>query len=588
MKRKRTAQSAPARRSLDEGGFFNLRTSIAVFLCALVGCWVLSATLLGFFGPQAPLKVSERTLSFAERVTYQRGIEDVYWRHRIWPEERANPKPPLESVMSRAQIEKKVADYLRKSQALEDHWQRPITADQLQAEMNRMAANTKQPDVLRELFEALENDPFVIAECLARPIAAERLLARLDANEKIDAESKQSWLAHAKTKTPVTIAEAMRLTYKVPVVGSPLAGCTEDTWTPTSTTNAPAARASHTAVWTGSEMIVWGGGADGSTYLNTSARYTPSTDSWTVTSTTNAPEARTSHTAVWTGSEMIVWGGSNGSYLNTGGRYNPGSDSWAATSTTNAPTGRQEFTAVWTGSEMIVWGGFPILNTGGRYNPILDSWIATNLTGAPEGRNDHTAIWTGNEMIVWGGFVGGFPLKNGGRYNPGTDSWTSTSVTNAPPERAYHTAIWTGSEMIVWGGWNDQDFLNTGGSYNPGTDNWIATSMTNVPNGRFQHSAVWTGNEMIVWGGWNLNYFSSGAKFDPSTNSWIPTSTTNAPSGRSSHTAVWTGSEMVVWAGANPTELNTGGRYCAPSSTPTPTPTATPTPGTRPSPVPRP
>jgi Fic family protein len=47
--------------------------------------------------------------------------------------------------MPRTQIEKKVADYLRKSQALEDHWQRPITAEQLQAEMNRMAANTNSP-----------------------------------------------------------------------------------------------------------------------------------------------------------------------------------------------------------------------------------------------------------------------------------------------------------------------------------------------------------------------------------------------------------------------------------------------------------
>jgi hypothetical protein len=87
--------------------------------------------------------------------------------------------------------------------------------------MDRMAANTnKQPDVLRELFEALGNDPFVIAECLARPIAAERLLARLDANEKIDAEPKQSWLAYAETKTPITTAEARRLTYKVPLVAS--------------------------------------------------------------------------------------------------------------------------------------------------------------------------------------------------------------------------------------------------------------------------------------------------------------------------------------------------------------------------------
>ena len=35
----------------------------------------------------------------------------------------------------------------------------------------------------------------------------------------------------------------------------------------------------------------------------------PATDSWAATSTTNAPSARDFHKAVWTGSEMIVWGG---------------------------------------------------------------------------------------------------------------------------------------------------------------------------------------------------------------------------------------------------------------------------------------
>ena len=108
-------------------------------------------------------------------------------------------------------------------------------------------------------------------------------------------------------------------------------------------------------------MIVWGGLDDTIGFLNTGGRYNPSTNSWTATSTTNAPAGRASHTAVWTGSEMIVWGGSTGimpSVLNTGGRYNPSSDSWTATSTTNAPAARDRHTAVWTGSEMIVWGGF--------------------------------------------------------------------------------------------------------------------------------------------------------------------------------------------------------------------------------------
>ena len=122
------------------------------------------------------MRPSQRALTFAERVAYQRAIEDVYWRHRIWPKESLNPKPTLDAVISQAQLEKKVTDYLRKSQVLEDYWQRPLTAEQLQAEMERMAQHTKQPDVLREIFDALGNDPSVIAECLARPALAERFL----------------------------------------------------------------------------------------------------------------------------------------------------------------------------------------------------------------------------------------------------------------------------------------------------------------------------------------------------------------------------------------------------------------------------
>src|SRR5439155_3826787 len=91
-----------------------------------------------------------------------------------------------------AQLEKKVEDYLRKSQALDDYWQRPLTAEQLQAEMDRMAKQTRQPEVLRELFAALGNDPFVIAECVARPALAERLLTNWYAyDQRIQGELKQ-------------------------------------------------------------------------------------------------------------------------------------------------------------------------------------------------------------------------------------------------------------------------------------------------------------------------------------------------------------------------------------------------------------
>src|SRR5881397_4407220 len=175
MKKKRTAQlryGVASTRRISEGGFSHLRALLVLVVCSAAACSILSGALLAFFRSDAPSNRPERTLTFAERVAYQRAIENVYWRHRIWPRnrgERPDPKPSLDAVMSQAQLEKKVADYLHNSQALEDYWQRPLTAEQLQAEMDRMAKHTKQPEVLHELFEALGNDPYVIAECLARP-----------------------------------------------------------------------------------------------------------------------------------------------------------------------------------------------------------------------------------------------------------------------------------------------------------------------------------------------------------------------------------------------------------------------------------
>jgi len=120
--------------------------------------------------------------------------------------------------------------------------------------------------------------------------------------------------------------------------------------------------------------------------LNTGGRYDPGTDTWVATRTTNGPAGRTQHTAVWTGTEMIVWGGQLDSVFatNTGGRYVPATDAWTATSTMNADATKSH-TAVWTGSEMIVWGGYNIngvLNTGGRYNPAADTWTAVSTSNA--------------------------------------------------------------------------------------------------------------------------------------------------------------------------------------------------------------
>ena len=164
--------------------------------------------------PKVPTKVSQRTLMFTERVAYQRAIEDVYWRHRNWPKERPDPKPSLDAVMSQTQLENKVTSYLHDSLVLEDYSQPPFTAEQLQAEMDRMARDTKQPEVLRELFEALGNDPAVIAECLARLILAERLIANLSAqHEPRQIESPQTDALRAMS----AVTTFMQVVYTLPV-----------------------------------------------------------------------------------------------------------------------------------------------------------------------------------------------------------------------------------------------------------------------------------------------------------------------------------------------------------------------------------
>lgn len=328
----------------------------------------------------------------------------------------------------------------------------------------------------------------------------------------------------------------------------------QDVWKPATTVSAPTARDLHTAIWTGSRMIIWGG-FGGTNPLMTGAQYDPVGNSWTATATAGAPTGRYAHTAIWTGTRMIVWGGFDGvTRVFSGGQYDPVGNSWTATDTTTAPAGRSVHTAIWTGTKMIVWGGSALAggysNTGGQYDPVGDSWTQTTTTLAPVGRIAHSAVWTGSKMIIWGGIDNGLTNQNtGGLYDPVGDSWTATSTGGAPAPRVSHTAVWTASRMIVWGGSSS----NTGSQYDPVGDSWTPTTTTGAPTGRSSHTAVWTGTKMIVWGGTDGagGLFSTGGQYDPVGDSWAVTSATGAPTARYLDTAVWTGSRMILWGGSD-------------------------------------
>jgi len=486
------------KKSTSEFGFFNPRVLIALLFSAAAACSVLTGASLAFFGPNGSTKVSNRTLSFAERVSYQRAIEEVYWRHRIWPKERPDPKPSLDAVMSQAQVEKKVADYLRNSQALEDYWQRPITAGQLQAEMERIAQHTKQPDVLRELFEALGNDPFVIAESLARPALSERLVTNWYAHDqRIHGELEQR--AQAELQAHPTVEQMKQLDGKYREIEFVRGDSAQGT-----------ANHSH-------EHSVKLNPNEWDEMVQNLARTVSNSSVAAAVSAAQATRLPLQKPAL--ASTVSRANGASITQVKTGALspLQEDEEGYYATAVLSKTKDRLKLATVsWRKQPFESWltraenqvpnttaagGGhytLPKISEGGC---IDDTWTATN--GPPDRRESQTAVWTGAEMIVWGGQAGNSIFFNtGGRYNPSTDSWTAISATNAPDARTSHTAVWTGSEMIVWGG-VDENFveLNTGGRYNPGTGDWIPTSTTNAPDGRNAHTAVWSGSEMIVWGG---------------------------------------------------------------------------------------
>ena len=240
--------------------------------------------------------------------------------------------------------------------------------------MDRMAQHTKQPEVLRELFEALGNDPFVIAECLARADARGAKLATV-------APVKQSWVAKPETQVPITMA-AVTANYTLPAIATPSGGCIDDTWTPTSLTNAPDARErSHGSVDRQRNDRL-GDGVGAPSISTLAGDTTPAPTVGQRRAPSMRPTGRAVHTAVWTGSEMIVWGGSrlDGS-SNTGGRYNPSTDSWIATTTSQRARCPIRFTRQsGRGSEMIVWGG--TIAAGTEFAPA-EGIIQAPIVGQP-------------------------------------------------------------------------------------------------------------------------------------------------------------------------------------------------------------
>ena len=156
--------------------------------------------------------------------------------------------------------------------------------------MDRMAQHTKQPEVLRELFEALGNDPFVIAECLARPVLSERLVTNLYRLRPEISVAEPMQRAEAQQQVPNRNGSSDRKLH---------ASCNSESVGRLHRRHVDSNQHHQRARWPirTHRGLDWQrndrlGRSDAAAAmsLNTGGRYNPSTDSWTATSTTNAPD----------------------------------------------------------------------------------------------------------------------------------------------------------------------------------------------------------------------------------------------------------------------------------------------------------
>ena len=217
-------------------------------------------------------------------------------------------------------------------------------------------------------------------------------------------------------------------------------------------------RGRHTAVWTGNVMLVWGGtaGVPRAPAFSDGAAYDPAADRWQ--RLVQAPLLRRSgHSAVWTGREMVVWGGQEAhtpvAYFADGAAYDPASQTWRAMPPSPL-SARRGHTAIWAEERMLLWGGDGQSGheaDGAAWDPFTGGW--TELPVAPLApRSAHTAVWSGTEMLVWGGAgAGRRRFADGAAYRPAVAAWRRLPGVLLAP-RFGHAATWTGTAMLVWGG----------------------------------------------------------------------------------------------------------------------------------------
>ncbi len=247
------------------------------------------------------------------------------------------------------------------------------------------------------------------------------------------------------------------------------------------------------AVWSGAEMLVWG---------CESVAYEPGTNHWR-----RLPQAPggAAGIVVWTGHEMIGWGGGCcGDARSDGAAYDPSADSWRKLAESPlAP--EQGPIGAWTGRELILFvsgidpsKGRPWPARFARaaaYDPATDSWRRIAPLPRTGLRFGSTAVWDGREVLVLGT---GRNARGALAYDPAANSWRRLSPLRSA--RFDPTAVWTGKRVLLWGSGAGLTAITPHGlAYDASANRW--SSLPAAPLQGSGQTVVWTGRELIAWGG---------------------------------------------------------------------------------------
>jgi hypothetical protein len=330
------------------------------------------------------------------------------------------------------------------------------------------------------------------------------------------------------------------------------------------------------SVWTGTELLIWGGTEDdhGLTLAGDGAAYNPVTRAWTpMPASPLSP--RDGAFAVWTGTKALFWGGGNGSIvpLADGASYDPASRTWAMLPVAPLRPAAEHWQAiVWTGTQMVVIQP----GVGAAFDPATSSWTAVPALPQVAGCQSLAigAEWTGSEVITW--VEGRPPAVNGVTpsgychsvysWVPGNQAWAA--VAGQPGYGwPFGTAASIGGRLLFLGGVMPcgaacpaQNF-GDGDWFDPSSGMWI--SVPEKFSGGFG-PAVWTGSAMVVFAtkaGASPSPLvgprrgppipaGAAAAFDPSGGAWTDLARCPVPDSpdRTSASLAWTGRQLIVVA----------------------------------------